>query len=463
MFKLNKYSGEKLFDLLKETCSKESFYWMQRRSPSPPSPDDYEEYVKASERDEIVSYILEICDREDMSLGIETFSLCVSLLDRFLCNFNVKSKYLECLAISCLYIACKVKEEDENISVTSEFLMDCDCKYSIAELIRMEQMILKKFEWSVNDTTAIDFLYIFYALLVNQHESVALEQSGMASVWSSLTSQQPIFGLYAASMSPPPADLDFMHTLEYQLKQCLCVNELTTTYKPHILAYSLLSVQLEKSFEIMDNSPNPAVNKRAIKDSLNKTMDTIMANCKLSYETLDKCREHVKHHLASMKNMKNLFDNYFNEYMIANRLKNYKPSALFIPQLSAICTQLTAIKEEEEELFMNEESSMAPEDYEGSDGEYEKKETNEDNSYFTRKESKNSKKKKVSPFQFHDEFSNAMNYEQTANNFYEMSVENSNINSSGQPTFMMSYADILAGRAEQKRKLSENSDIECDN
>lgn len=170
--RLNKYTTDRLFELLKETFSKESFYWTQRRclmnNANASAEDDF---VKPSERDEMITYILDICDREDMSLSLDTFALAVSLVDRFLSNFKVKSKYLECLSVACLYIACKIKEEDDMISVTSEFLMDCDCKCSIGELLRMEQMILIKFEWSVNDTTAVDFLYIFYGLLVNEFSS----------------------------------------------------------------------------------------------------------------------------------------------------------------------------------------------------------------------------------------------------------------------------------------------------
>lgn len=107
-----------------------------------------------------------------MMLGVETFSLFANLLDRFLSSYKVKTKYLECLAVACLYIACKVKEEDESISISSEFLAECECKCSINELLRMEQTILVKFEWNINDTTAIDFIYIYHALLINQYKQV---------------------------------------------------------------------------------------------------------------------------------------------------------------------------------------------------------------------------------------------------------------------------------------------------
>ena len=72
-----------------------------------------------------------MCERTDMAFSMETFSLTVTLIDRFLASYKVKSKYLECLAVSCLYIAAKVREEDDKISITSEFLYDCNSKVCI--------------------------------------------------------------------------------------------------------------------------------------------------------------------------------------------------------------------------------------------------------------------------------------------------------------------------------------------
>lgn len=82
--------------------------------------------------------------RSDIKFSTETFALCVSLIDRFLASFKVKSKYLECFAVACLYIASEIKEDDEKISITSEFLIDCNCKCKISELLRMELLILDR-------------------------------------------------------------------------------------------------------------------------------------------------------------------------------------------------------------------------------------------------------------------------------------------------------------------------------
>jgi hypothetical protein len=67
---------------------------------------------------------------------------------------------LECLAVGCLYIAAKCKEEDDTISITPEFVIDCNANCSSSELLRMERLILEKFDWFVDFVTAVDFLQI---------------------------------------------------------------------------------------------------------------------------------------------------------------------------------------------------------------------------------------------------------------------------------------------------------------
>jgi hypothetical protein len=64
------------------------------------------------------------------------------------------------LAVGCLYIAAKCKEEDDTISITPEFVIDCNANCSSSELLRMERLILEKFDWFVDFVTAVDFLQI---------------------------------------------------------------------------------------------------------------------------------------------------------------------------------------------------------------------------------------------------------------------------------------------------------------
>jgi len=417
MLKLRGFSSERLFELLKESYIKSLLYWTERKNFNSNETD----FVKSSERDEMVAFLLEVCDRQDMGLSAETFALFVALLDRFLSTYKVKSKYLECLSVACLYIACKVKEEDDKISVTSEFLLDCDAKCSIAELLRMEQMVLNKFEWSVNDITSIDFLHLFYSLLINEYKKVeeSIKNSDrVKQVWKFQSAASN--SVLSDGSLYPPADLDFLEDIEAQLKQCLCVIDLTNTYKPHVLAYSLISLQMDKIFQNICSDE--------IKTSLNNVLEQIKQSCKLKFELVDKCKEQMRSHLATVETNKNLFDNYFDDYY-RWKIQNLRLSSKFLSPLSAVNIQLDAIKEEdEEELNENYEMHME-ESCDASD-------------YVSKKEND----------------TNISNFKSTQMKFLE---------SSKFGTF--SYADILSGaKGSKKRKLSENScneeeeEIECD-
>jgi len=253
--KLRCFSDEKLFDILKDACIKESIFWTERKY----FPDS-EELVTPGERDEMITYLLEVCDRSDMSFSIETFSLTVTLVDRFLASFKVKSKYLECLAVSCLYIAAKIREEDEKISITSDFLIDCNSKCSANELLRMEIMILKKFEWSVDDITAADFLYIFHGILVNKYNQFESENKTIVA-----KNKWNVTGniLKNKDSAFPPTDLDFLHLLEYKLKQLLCTHELAAIFRSRVIAFSLLSLQLDRVFDHEQTENVPSISSKS--------------------------------------------------------------------------------------------------------------------------------------------------------------------------------------------------------
>lgn len=351
MCQLNKFSKEKLVELLKNAFNKETVYWTSQRRVYP----ECDDLVVSSERDEIVAYLLETCEKDYMSLKIETFALAVTLLDRFLASFKVKSKYLECLSVACLFIAAKIKEEDNDIPTASDFLHNCECKCSLSDLMRMELMVLTKFDWCVDDITAVDFLYIFYALVVNACEQ--LEKSDF---------------------------LDFLPSLEYKIKQCLCVNDLASIYKPHELAYALLSIQLDN----LTTNSNPAQTtggaynteyasssydndqtmgsgeeEQGSKLAVVKVMDDLKSLAKIPHETLDKCKEAIRSQLASIESAKTLYDRYMDEYYfdMARREQQQRQgsssSSSSSKQFTAysIPSSLAIIKEEDEEELLEEE------------------------------------------------------------------------------------------------------------
>lgn len=349
--KFRRFSTEKLFDLLKNACSKEAIYWSGiRKYP------DTDDLVKSSERDEMVSFLLEVCERSDIKFSLDTFALCVSLLDRFLASFKVKSKYLECLAVASLYIACKIKEDDEKISITSEFLVDCNCRCKISELLRMELMILDKFEWNVNDITAADFLSIFQSLIINKY--VATFKTDSKNNNNNLFKRKLNKVLKSNDSFYPPNELDFSHILEFDLKQCLCVYELTTLFRPKELAFTLLSIQIDQIIcdtEKVNSTENQAKSK-FYRDFVDETMSLL----KMSVESLNACKQKVTAHLAVMDKNKKLLDSYLSEYFYEMARTYHTTKSLnWFSALANVSAQLTAIKEEDEDEMKKEEANKS--------------------------------------------------------------------------------------------------------
>jgi len=198
---------------LERLCSKEDRTWKERIFNQTKLDE-----VNSSQRNHASSWLRKVA--ASMHFGIDTYALSVDLLDRFLATLKVRPKFLECLAVGCLYIAAKCKEEDDTISITPEFVIDCNASCSANELLRMERLILEKFDWFIDFVTAGDFLQIYFALLLvkvgNQEEE---------------NNEKVLVEKYI--------------DLELKLASCLQHHRLSL-FKPRILALALISLEVEK-------------------------------------------------------------------------------------------------------------------------------------------------------------------------------------------------------------------------
>ncbi|CAF3293170.1 unnamed protein product [Rotaria socialis] len=194
-------------------CSKEDRTWKERQFNQIKLDE-----VNSSQRNYASSWLRKVA--ASMHFGTDTYALSVDLLDRFLATLKVRPKFLECLAVGCLYIAAKCKEEDDTISITPEFVIDCNASCSANELLRMERLILEKFEWFVDFVTPVDFLQTYFALLLVIIGSQQGEDNEKAIVEKYID-------------------------LELKLAACLQQHRLTS-FKPRILALALISVEFEK-------------------------------------------------------------------------------------------------------------------------------------------------------------------------------------------------------------------------
>ncbi|EMP29470.1 Cyclin-I, partial [Chelonia mydas] len=67
--------------------------------------------ISPAQRDEVIQWLAKL--KYQFHLYPETLALAVSLLDRFLATVKARPKYLNCIAISCFFLAAKTVEEDE--------------------------------------------------------------------------------------------------------------------------------------------------------------------------------------------------------------------------------------------------------------------------------------------------------------------------------------------------------------
>ncbi|XP_075712577.1 cyclin-I2 isoform X2 [Rhinoderma darwinii] len=81
-------------------------------------------------------------------------------------TIKVQVKYLQCIGVTCLYLAAKTNEEDEIIPSVKKLAVQSGCMYSSAEILRMERIILDKLQWDLYTSTPVDFLNTFHAMVM---------------------------------------------------------------------------------------------------------------------------------------------------------------------------------------------------------------------------------------------------------------------------------------------------------
>jgi hypothetical protein len=145
---------------LDHALDREADLWM------PFIPDDAQ-MTSFKLRSKIVVWLAALNDKFNFSE--ETLFLSVNIFDRFLLRVKAQTKYVRCIAITCLYLAAKVTEEDEIIPLTHQLVGGSGCGYSEAEVLRMERCILGKLDWNLKaSATSIEFIHLLHALLLEK-------------------------------------------------------------------------------------------------------------------------------------------------------------------------------------------------------------------------------------------------------------------------------------------------------
>jgi hypothetical protein len=129
-------------------------------------------------RRRIVSWLVEL--NQKFEFDAETLFLSISIFDRFLAAVKAHPKYLNCIGVSCLYLAAKTVEEDSSVPDTLTLVRSSECGCSVAEVLRMERCILDKLSWDLRLATSLEFLHIFHALLLSRCPRV-LDGTGVSA------------------------------------------------------------------------------------------------------------------------------------------------------------------------------------------------------------------------------------------------------------------------------------------
>ncbi|XP_072251988.1 cyclin-G1 isoform X2 [Leuresthes tenuis] len=142
----------------------------------------------------------------------ETFSLAISLLDRFLSVMKIQPKHLSCVGLCCFYMAVKSSEEEKNVPLASDLIRISQNCFTVSDMIRMERIIMEKLYWKVKAPTALHFLRLFHSHIQEQ-----------------LDTERKILSI---------------ERLEAQLKACHC-SFVFSKIKPSLLAIALVSFEAQ--------------------------------------------------------------------------------------------------------------------------------------------------------------------------------------------------------------------------
>lgn len=149
------------------------------------------------------------------SFGTDTFSVAVNLLDRFLSKMKVQPKHLACVGLVCFYLAVKATEEEKNVPLAMDLIRISQCRFTVSDMMRMEKIVLEKLCWKVKAVTAVNFLRLYYMLVLENSSSC--ERAKMLNI----------------------------ERLEAQLKACHC-QFVFSKAKPAVLSFSILALEIQE-------------------------------------------------------------------------------------------------------------------------------------------------------------------------------------------------------------------------
>uniref|UniRef100_A0A182UF44 Cyclin N-terminal domain-containing protein n=1 Tax=Anopheles melas TaxID=34690 RepID=A0A182UF44_9DIPT len=124
-----------------------------------------------------VQLILNVCKQQ--SYRRATVHLAIYLLDVFMSNHTITVGRLKLVALTCLYLACKIEENDSSVPSPTRLNGFLANVYRPADFIALEVAILCFFDWHITIPTASTFLDIFA-----MHSFVQQDWDGVSPPWN---------------------------------------------------------------------------------------------------------------------------------------------------------------------------------------------------------------------------------------------------------------------------------------
>jgi hypothetical protein len=147
---------------LKSTCSRRREGWKKSfKNFSPSQPNERESiYAGYQDRPEAAKWIHKQCIC--LHLAPDSIALSFAILDRILFGMKVKKCHLPVVAAASISLAAKMLEDEQFKNLGKYLVKAADMAFSVRDLNRMETMVISKFDWDLNWTTCMDFLFSLF-------------------------------------------------------------------------------------------------------------------------------------------------------------------------------------------------------------------------------------------------------------------------------------------------------------
>jgi len=196
--------------------------------------------IDGKQRDDCMFWLAWILQK--LQFSAETMALSVALFDALIVSSSeaessppstlvVTAANCKLVALVCLLLSAKFSEEDADVPTTKDFLRVSEINNGVdgalsgvvtVELaLKMERVILTALEWDLNRPTPLKFLEILHTLLLC-HQPQLLED-------------------VALNLTPAK----HLQRLTWKMQKIVANHQLALSYRPALLAVSLLSVDLE--------------------------------------------------------------------------------------------------------------------------------------------------------------------------------------------------------------------------